>query len=131
MSRAVVILYGKRERERGHKWLDDAPPRTIVEFKEPLRSTDQNSRLWSMLTDLSVQLKWHGQDLSPEDWKLVMMNGLNREMRIVPNIDNNGFVHLGTQTSQLTKSEFGDLLELISAFGAKHDVTFKAESEQE
>lgn len=130
MSRAVVILFGKVDRMRAHAWIEQAAPRTVVTFTEPLRSIDQNSRLWSMLTDLAKQLKWHGQKLSPEDWKLVMMNGLNSEMRIVPNIEGNGFVNLGTQTSKLSKGEMVALIDLVSAFGAQHGVTFRAEANE-
>lgn len=130
MSRAVIILYADRDRKKAHRWIEGAPPRTIVEFREALRSIDQNSRMWSMLTDLSRQLEWHGQRLSADDWKLIMMAGLKAEMRIVPNIAGNGFVNLGHSTSKLTKSEFGELLDLISAFGATHGVKFRAEANE-
>jgi hypothetical protein len=45
-------------------------------------------------------------------------------MRMVPNIDGNGFVNLGRSTSDLSKTEMSDLMELIAMFGAKHDVKF-------
>lgn len=130
MSRAVVILFAQRDRTRAHRWIDDAPPRTVLTFTEPLRSIDQNSRLWSMLTDLAKQLKWHGKDLSPNDWKLIMMDGLGLEMRTFPNIHDNGFVNLGIQSSRLTKVQMTALLDLISAFGAQHGVTFRAEANE-
>ena len=130
MSRAVVILYADQDRKRAHRWIEKAPPRTIVEFRESLRSVDQNARMWSMLTDLSKQLLWHGQKLSAEDWKLVAMAGLKRSARIVPNMENNGFVDLGHSTSKLTKEDFSELLDMISAFGAQHGVKFRAEANE-
>ena len=100
------------------------PTGSRVEFKAAKRSLSQNSLLWALLTDVSVQLKWHGQHLTAADWKLIFMDGLKRELRIVPNIEGNGFVNLGRSSSDLSKQEMSDLLELIRMFGAKHGVTF-------
>ncbi len=82
-----------------------------------------------MLTEVSVQLSWHRQKLRPDDWKLIFMDALKRELRIVPNIDGTGFVNLGRSSSDLSKEEMGELLELISAFGAQHGVTFRDPTE--
>ena len=40
-------------------------------------------------------------------------------------LDGNGFVNLGRSSSDLSKGEMSDLMELIAAFGAKHGVVFK------
>lgn len=97
---------------------------TRVELKEAKRTDDQNAKMWSMLTEVSQQLLWHGVKLSTEDWKLVFLDALKREVRMVPNIDGNGFVNLGRSSSDLSKAEFSDLIEIIFAFGAKHGVVF-------
>lgn len=123
MSRFEVRLSNPKERERALDMVRRAPAGYRVTLQEPKRSTEQNSRLWAMLTQLSIQLVWHGQRLTPEDWKLVMMAGLNQELRMVPNIHGNGFVQLGRSSSKLSKSEFGDLMELIEAFAAEQGVT--------
>jgi hypothetical protein len=101
-----------------------APTRTRIEFKQAKRSLPQNDRLWAMLTDVATQLAWHGQRLTPNDWKLVFLDGLKRELRIVPNIGGNGFVNLSRSSSDLSKAEMSDLLELIACFGAEHAVVF-------
>ena len=124
MSRAVVILGLQSERKRAADWCMKAPGGTIVEFKESKRTTDQNSRLWVLLTAVARQLPWHGVRLSPDDWKLIFMDALNQEMRLVPNLNGNGFINLGRSSSRLTKAEFGDLMTLIEEFGARHDVKF-------
>lgn len=123
MSRFEVRLSNPKERERALDMVRRAPAGYRVTLQEPKRSTEQNSRLWAMLTQLSIQLVWHGARLTPEDWKLVMMAGLNQELRMVPNIHGNGFVQLGRSSSKLSKSEFGDLMELIEAFAAEQGVT--------
>lgn len=124
MSRAVVILGLQSERKRASDWCLKAPAGTIVEFKESKRTSDQNARMWAMLTEVARQVPWHGVRLTAEDYKLLFMDALNQEMRLVPNLNNNGFTNLGRSSSKLTKSEFGDLMTLIEEFGARHDVVF-------
>lgn len=77
-----------------------------------------------MLTDVATQLPWHGIKLSPDDWKLLFLDSLKRELRMVPNLDGNGFVNLGRSSSDLSKEEMTNLIDLISAFGANHGVVF-------
>jgi hypothetical protein len=124
MSRALLILQTPADRMRATTLIHRAPTGTRVEFKAAKRSLDQNSRMWAMLTDVATQLVWHGQKLRPDDWRLVFLDALKRELRIVPNIDGNGFVNLGRSSSDLSKGEMSDLMELIAAFGARHGVRF-------
>lgn len=124
MSRATLILYGPDVRARAADWVARAAPGTRVEFKAPKRTLPQNARMWAMLTDVARQVKWHGLQLSADDWKLLMLDALKREVRMVPNLDNNGFVSLGRSSSDLSKAEMTDLIELIFAFGAQHGVVF-------
>lgn len=122
MSRWQITISSDAARKRACEWVSKAPDGYRVTVQEPKRSTDQNSRFWAMLSQLSTQLAWHGQRLSPEDWKIVMMAGLNQEMRLVPNIEGTGFVTLGRSSSKLSKSEMTELMDLIEAFAAQHDV---------
>lgn len=124
MSRVTVILASQESRRRVANWVMNAPVNTRVELKEPKRSVPQNDRMWAMLTDIARQVPWHGLKLSSDDWKLIFLDALKREVRMVPNIDGNGFVNLGRSSSDLSKSEMGDLMELISEFGARHGVVF-------
>lgn len=84
------------------------------------RSDEQNRRMWASLTDLSSQVNWYGQKLTPEEWKDVMTAGLKKQ-KAVPGIDG-GFVVLGAHTSRMTKAEMSELIELILAFGAEQGV---------
>jgi len=127
MGRAVLILNGKIERDKARAWIDKAPPGTRVEFKASKRSIPQNDRLHAMLTVLAEQLAWHGQKLDVDDWKLVFLDGLNREVRVVPSLDGRGFVNLGRRTSRLTKDEFTQLMDLIEMFAAQQGVSLGEE----
>lgn len=124
MSRAVLILHRQSDRDRAASWVRQAPWGTRITFQEAKRTTDQNARMWAMLTEVARQVKWHGQRLSADDWKLVFLSALKQELRIVPNLDGTGFVQLGRSSSDLSVAEMGDLMDLIAAFGAREGVTF-------
>lgn len=124
MSRALVILDSPMARQRAASWAHKAPAGTRVEFKASKRSLPQNDRMWSMLTEVARQVPWHGLVLKPDDWKLIFLDALKREVRAVPNLDGTGFVNVGRSSSDLSKAEMSDLMELISAFGAERGVVF-------
>jgi hypothetical protein len=124
MSRALVIVQSDRDRQKACAWVNQAPWGTRIEFKATKRTTDQNAKMWAALTDIAEQVVWYGQKLKASDWKLILMASLRQEMRIVPNIDGTGFVNLGVSTSDLSKMEMSNLIELILMFGAKHGVKF-------
>jgi hypothetical protein len=124
MTRATLVLISPEIRQRAARWAAKLPEGTRVDFKEPKRSLPQNDRMWAMLTDVATQLPWHGIKLSADDYKLIFLDALKRELRIVPNIDGSGFVNLGRSSSDLSKSEMADLITLIEQFGANHGVVF-------
>jgi hypothetical protein len=130
MSRLVRALWSDRDIAEVQKWLLAAPRGSRVEIKAPQRSTDQNARMWAALSDVATQLPYHGIKLTADDWKLLFLDALKREVRMVPNLDGNGFVSLGRSSSDLSKAEMSDLLEIIAAFGANHGVQFHDDQEQ-
>ena len=97
---------------------------TIVEAK-PTRTTEQNSRLWALLSDVSRQVEWHVdgkmQRIPPEDWKDIFTAALVKGQRVAPGIDG-GFVMLGARTSRMSVGDMIDLQTLIEAFGAERGV---------
>jgi hypothetical protein len=124
MTRATLVLVSPEIRQRAARWASKLPDGTRVEYKAPKRSLPQNDRMWAMLTDVATQLPWHGIKLSADDWKLIFLDALKRELRIVPNLDGSGFVNLGRSSSDLSKGEMADLITLIEQFGANHGVVF-------
>lgn len=98
----------------------------VVEVKPLTRTIEQNSCLWAMLADISAQVVWHGQKLSSEDWKNVFSAALAKQ-RVVPNIDNSGFVVLGQSTSKMSVAQMSEMIELMMCFGAENSVSFKNE----
>lgn len=124
MSRAVVLLHGARDRQRAHALIEQAPAGSWVEVRHSKRSLPQNARMWAMLTDVARQREWHGQKLPASDWKVIFTAALRRELRMVPNLTGDGMVLLGERTSEMTKAEMGDLMELIAAWGSANGIEF-------
>lgn len=106
------------------KALTMAGHRLTLTLAPAKRSSPQNRRMWAMLRDISQQVDWHGNKLSEDEWKDVFTAAIKRQ-KVVPGLDG-GFVVCGTRTSKMTKSEMGELQDLIEAFGAEHGVRFTA-----
>lgn len=102
--------------------------RLTLELRQETRSNAQNRRMWAMLADIARQVVWHGQKLDSEDWKHVFSASLNKQ-RAVPGLDG-GFVVLGTRTSKMTKPEMSDMIELMYAFGAQNNVTWRNDADE-
>jgi hypothetical protein len=128
----MKLVFRLHNAQQGHDILrrawDMAKPHLIagttlaLTIATETRSTAQNSLMWAALTDVSEQVVWHGRRLTAEEWKHVFSASLKRQ-DVVPGLDG-GFVVLGQSTSQMTKREMTDLIDLIHAFGAQHGVTF-------
>lgn len=123
MSRAVIVVNGNYDRDRATQWAKSAPSGCIIEFRQSRRSLDQNARLWACLTEIARKVEWHGMKLPADDWKDIFTAAL-RKHRFVPGLDENTVVPLGMRTSDMTKQEFSDLLELINAFAAERGIEF-------
>lgn len=115
-------LVHTQARQRAVQAIIQAPDGYHVIVREATRTLDQNARMWAMLTDVSEQVAWHGQHLTPEEWKDVFTAALKRQ-KVVPGLDG-GFVVIGARTSSMTKSDLSDLMELMAAFGAEREVRF-------
>ena len=128
MSRAMLVLDTEFQRRKAQDWVWAAKNGSRVEFKGPQRSLDQNALLWKLCTEVSEQLGWYGKRLKPDAWKLMFLDALKREnkeeLNIVPNLDGTGFVNLSTSSSDLSKDEMSELIEIIYRDGAKHGVVF-------
>lgn len=114
-----------------------------VTIAEPKRSTEQNARMWALLTDVSDQVGWRmarwrgdrclqvgayvpltdepdAKRLTPEQFKAVLSAALTRP-QLFAGVDG-GIVQEAARTSRMTKKELSDLMTLIEAFGADRGV---------
>jgi hypothetical protein len=100
----------------------------VIREVKSIRSLDQNAKMWAMLTDISKQVDWYGEKLTPENWKDMITAALKRQ-KVVPGIEG-GFVALGQRTSKMSIKEMIDVIEFAYAFGGdpEHPVKWSEKS---
>jgi hypothetical protein len=121
-----VILSSEFYRSRARHLIDKAPAGYVMTLDEPKRTLDQNNKLWAMLTDISVAMPL-GRRHTPDDWKAIFMNACGWECQFVEGLDGRPFPK-GFRSSHLTKSQMGDLINFIQAFGDEHGVRWSEEA---
>jgi hypothetical protein len=124
MGRALIVLHGPHDRIKATSWIGKAPPGTRVEFKASKRTLPQNALMWVLLTHISIQKEHFGRKYSPDDWKIIFLNALGRETRFIPSLDGTGFIPIGQSSSDLSKEEMTDMIELLFSWGAQNGVNF-------
>lgn len=123
MSRHLITLNNKTDRERAMHYVTIAPTGTRVEYKAAKRTLPQNDRMWAMLTDIAAQKRHCGRKYTPDQWKVIFLNALGREADFIPSLDEKTFIPLQS-SSDLSKAEMSDMIELLQSWGAENGVTF-------
>jgi hypothetical protein len=125
-DRPCVIIRSPQDRGRALRWVEQAPFGTVVEFKQKGRSGDQNSAMWSILTQINKQRPVHnGVKMSAVLWKAVFMQALGAELVMLPNLDGDGLFPFGHRSSKLTVSQMSDLIELMLAWTAQQGLVIE------
>lgn len=126
MSRAIVTLNSKTERERAVMWVGKAPTGSRVEFKGPRRNCDQNAKFWAMLSDVATQHRINGRRYSTDDFKVMFLTAYAEEtgmaIRHLPAIHRAGMIPSGRSSSDLSVKEMSELIEWILAWGAENGI---------
>ncbi len=117
----LIFLTGQRQRAYAKQCIDRADEGDAVQIGAPTRTLEQNAKMHPMLDDILRQVPAKRM-LSRDDLKLQFLNALGQEMRFLPELEGEGLFPVGLRSSTLTKQQFSALIELIYAFGAKHDV---------
>lgn len=133
-DRRLYIIRLPQDRIRVARELQFAQPGTRVEIKGPQRTIPQNDKLHAAITDIAEQLTWHGRRLTVPEWKSALMELYQHETGtedMIPSLDNERLINIGRSTSDLSKLEGADFIELIYAFGAQHGVVFHEPMENE
>jgi hypothetical protein len=91
-----------------------------VEFKASKRTTPQNAMMWALLTEISKRPWIDGKKYTADDLKDYFLHALKQE-RWMPSEDG-GSVPIGRRSSDLTKQEMADLLDLIFEYCARHEI---------
>jgi hypothetical protein len=123
MPQAAIRLTSPASREKAATWCWNADAGTLITFSTPdKRTLTQNATMWLWLTAIAERVEWHGQTLTPDDWKLLFLADMGRGMRMVPALDGRGFVNLNVSSSALRVGEFAELLDAILKFAGDHGV---------
>jgi len=123
-DRAVITLRSQTDRDKASKWAQGVPLGSKIVYHGPQRSIDQNSALWAALGDIARQRDYHGLKLTPDDWKILFLDALDRETRMVPNLDGTGMVGIGRSSSSLSVEEFTGLLSLVYEWGNRNGIVW-------
>jgi NinB protein len=123
MSKLMIVLNSHHNRKRVIELASNSVDGTRVEFNGPKRSLSQNSKLWSLLSDIVRQKKTiDNQEFESEEWKCIFLQALGREPDILPTLDGTGFFETGHSSSKLSKETMSELIEFITAWGAENGV---------
>lgn len=126
----TVRLVGPKQRAHAHELIEKAPDGSVMKLGAETRRDAQNRKLWPMLQDIRNQVR--GMEAWPlEDIKLRFLNALGTEMRFLPELEGQGIFPVGLKSSTLTVQQFSGLIELIYAFGAKHNVIWSEPHQEE
>jgi hypothetical protein len=123
MSRALITIRGEAERKRAAAWAMQAPTGCRIEFKQTKRTLDQNSKLWVLLTEIARQATLHDRKFTPDQWKIIFMRALGKEVELLPALEGDDFIPI-FRSSDLSKDEMSSLIELIMAWGAENNIQF-------
>jgi len=124
MDKQTFILISDRVRDNALEAVRAALPGWRVKVEPPLRSTDQNSKMWTMLNDVA-RAKPEGRNWSPETWKAAFMHFLGHQVMFAEGLDGTGPFPLGFRSSQLSVRQMVDLIDCIYRYGDEHGVEWR------
>lgn len=123
MSRHLLTIWNASDRKRAHLYIEQAPEQTRVEFKAAKRTLPQNDLMWALLTDIAAQKEHSGRKYTPDQWKIIFLHAMGREIQFIPSLDGKTFIPWG-QSSSLSRAEMSELIDFIYAWGTEAGVTF-------
>jgi hypothetical protein len=127
MSKHLVILHSRYDRERAARAIAAAPAGSVVEVRAPRRTLDQNALMWVYLSKISMA-KPGGRRATPEVWKAVFMHACGHAVQFEAGLDGSPFP-LGFRSSQMSKAQMADLITFIQAWAAENAVELGDEAE--
>lgn len=123
MTGQTVILHGDTQRAFAKRLIDAAPRDAVVTVREATRTTDQNAKLWAMLSDVA-RAKPEGRRWTTDTWKCAFMHSLGHQVQFCEGLDGAGPFPLGFRSSKLNKRQMADLIETVYEYGNRHGVVW-------
>lgn len=122
----TVILAGRSQREFAKGLIDKAPRNAVLSIREAKRTTDQNAKLWAMLSDIS-RAKPDGRSATPEVWKCLFMHACGHAVQFEMGLNGQPFP-MGFSSSKLSVSQMADLITFVLQWGDEKGVVWSDES---
>ena len=116
-----VILIDEARRERACQLVRKAPDGFVMTIAEPRRTSDQNAKMWAMLSELSAA-RPQGRCWAPDQWKAAFLDACGHRPIYQEALEGGAFICTGYKSSKLTVAEMRDVIECIYEFCARHDV---------
>lgn len=120
MNGQTIRLVGDTQRAYAHRLIARAPKDAVVNIREASRSTEQNSRFWAMLSDIS-RSKPQGRTMTPERWKMAIMQSFGHQVQFETDLEGRPFP-IGHSSSRLTVAQMSELMEFMAAWGTENGV---------
>jgi hypothetical protein len=121
----TVILRGRSQRDFAKALIDRAPADAVVTVKLAARTSDQNAKMWAMLSDIS-RAKPAGRVATPETWKALSMHACGFAVQFEMGLNGQPFP-TGFRSSAMSKDEMSALIEWLYQFGAENCVAWSDE----
>jgi len=106
----------------------------LVTLGRPTRNNEQNAKVHAMFSDISKQVKWHGQKFTGEVWKRLCVASYLRERNespmLVPSLDGRGVDIIYQKTSKMSKKVMAELIEWVACFGAESGVVWSERAKE-
>lgn len=125
----TVILESEGQRQLAKRLIDAAPYGAVATVREATRSTDQNAKMWAMLSDVA-RAKPEGRRWTAETWKCAFMHSLGHQVQFCEGLDGSGPFPLGFRSSRLSVKQMIDLIEVIQEYGDRHGVAWSSPEER-
>lgn len=129
MTGQTVILVADRQRNLAHQLIERAPAGAVVNIREAKRTTDQNAKMWAMLSDVA-RAKPGGRTHTADVWKQLFMHACGHAVQFEQGLNGQPFP-TGFRSSRLTKAQMSDLIEFIGCWGAENNVVWSDEYRME
>lgn len=123
MAGQTFILRGPSQRRFAKEMIDAAPDDAVVNIRAATRSTDQNAKLWAMLSDVA-RAKPEGRHWTTDTWKAAFMNALGHQCQFAEGLDGSGPFPVGFRSSKMNKAQMSDMITMIYEYGDRHGVVW-------
>jgi len=117
----TYILAHEQARDGVAGFAHKAPAGTVVQFKEPTRSSEQNAKFHAICGDLAGT-PWAGKPRTAAEWKVLLVSGhavaTKEGAEVVPGLEGE-FINIRESTAAMTKKRGASLIEYAMAFAAQ------------